>query len=147
MAAQKLTKGRLIQIIILMVVLITAFVWRTVTYKAQSVIKNDTKICSLNTGNCLFNIENKPVTVTLLPTPPKAGMPLMLYIDNLQVDPGATVSGVSMNMGIFPIIFKPQKGGWIGEFTIPQCIHDKMTWEINIKVDDNTYSSEFTVTK
>ncbi|PSU82487.1 hypothetical protein [Photobacterium phosphoreum] len=147
MAAQKLTKGRLIQIIILMIVLITAFVWRTVTYEAQPTIKNDVKICSLNTGNCLFNIENKPVTVTLLPMTPKSGIPIILHINNLQVEPSATVSGVSMNMGVLPIIFKSQKNGWIGEFIIPQCIHDKMTWSIDIKVHDTTYSSEFTVTK
>jgi len=32
MAAQKLTKGRLVQIVLMMVVLIAAFTWRTVTY-------------------------------------------------------------------------------------------------------------------
>ena len=32
MAAEKLTRGRLIQIIVLMTILISAFIWRTVTY-------------------------------------------------------------------------------------------------------------------
>ncbi|WP_394250902.1 hypothetical protein [Vibrio profundi] len=33
MAAQKLTKGRLVQIVLMMVVLIAAFTWRTVIYE------------------------------------------------------------------------------------------------------------------
>ncbi len=48
-----------------MIVLI-AFVWRTVTYQAQPTTVQ-AKVCSLNAGNCLFNINNKTVTVALLP--------------------------------------------------------------------------------
>ncbi|MEZ9425550.1 hypothetical protein [Vibrio lentus] len=38
MAAQKLTKGRLVQIIVMLVVLIAAFTWRTVTYDHSETI-------------------------------------------------------------------------------------------------------------
>lgn len=147
MAAQKLTRGRLIQIIVLMIVLITAFIWRTVTYQKPPVTTNQAKVCNLNTGNCTFTIDTKPVTISLLPLDPKANIPLQLHISNIAVNPRATVNGISMNMGILPVIFKQQKEGWLGEFTVPQCTADKMTWAINIKINNNIYTSEFTVTK
>lgn len=147
MAAQKLTRGRLIQIIVLMIVLITAFVWRTVTYQAQPTAKVQAKVCSLNAGDCLFNINNKPVTVKLLPVVPKAEVPLILHINNVDVNPVAKVSGVNMNMGTLPIIFKQKQNGWIGEFMVPQSSHDKMIWAINININNKIYSSEFSVTK
>lgn len=36
MAAEKLTRARLIQIIIMMVVLVSAFIWRTLDYTSES---------------------------------------------------------------------------------------------------------------
>lgn len=36
MAAQKLTRARLIQILVMMAILIAAFVWRTVNYQADA---------------------------------------------------------------------------------------------------------------
>ncbi len=147
MAAQKLTKGRLIQIIILMIILITAFIWRTVTYQAKPIVKIETKICNLNLGNCLFNINNKQVTVTLSPPRPQANTPIRLQINNIDAHPSAIVSGITMNKRIAPIIFTQNKNAWQGEFTVPQYTHDNMIWGIDIKINDKTYSSEFTVTK
>ena len=147
MAAQKLTRGRLIQIIILMIILISAFIWRTITYQANTITKIPLKVCSLNTGSCLFNINNKAVTVTLTPETLQAETRMTLYINNIDVNPSAIVSGVTMNMGVLPIIFTAQKKGWQGEFTVPKCTQDNMTWAIDIKVNDKIYSVEFTVTK
>ncbi|MFA0077865.1 hypothetical protein AB4427_06885 [Vibrio artabrorum] len=39
MAAQKLTKARLVQIIIMLAVLITAFIWRTINHESNETIK------------------------------------------------------------------------------------------------------------
>ncbi|MFA0553308.1 hypothetical protein AB4538_20910 [Vibrio lentus] len=50
MAAQKLTKGRLVQIIVMLVILIAAFTWRTVTYDQDETI------------NC---IVSKPCQITI----------------------------------------------------------------------------------
>lgn len=147
MAAQKLTRGRLIQIIILMIILISAFVWRTVTYQANTATKIPLKVCSLNTGSCLFNINNKSVTVTLTPKALQAETPITLHINNIDVNPSAIVSGVTMNMGALPIIFTAQKKGWQGEFTVPKCTQDNMTWSIDIKVNGKIHLVEFTVTK
>lgn len=143
MAAQKLTRERLIQIIILMIILVSAFVWRTVTYQ----VKTPIQMCSLNIGSCSFNINNKPVTVTLTSKILEAETPITLHVDNINVNPSATVSSVTMNMGVLPIIFTAQKKGWQGEFTVPKGIQDKMTWVIDIKINQKIHSVEFTVTK
>ena len=145
MAAQKLTRGRLIQIIILMIILISAFVWRTVTYKSKTTVQRS--VCNLNTGNCFFNINNKKIIVSLSQTKPQENTLVELYINPVDINPSASVSGVTMNMGILPIIFTQQKDGWVGKFTVPQSTHNKMTWNIDIKINQNIYSSEFTVTK
>ncbi|SBT15236.1 hypothetical protein [Vibrio celticus] len=58
MAAQKLTKGRLVQIIVMLVVLIAAFTWRTVTYD-----NNETVNCIVPKP-CKFGIDNHNVSVS-----------------------------------------------------------------------------------
>lgn len=147
MAAQKLTRGRLIQIIVLMIILISAFVWRTVTYQPKTPNQAQITTCNLNAGNCVFTINNKQATVTLLSKEPQADTPLELHISNIDVAPSAIVSGITMNMGILPIEFTQQKDSWLGKFTVPNCAHDKMTWAIDLKVNNDIYSSQFTVIK
>lgn len=150
MAAQKLTRGRLIQIIILMIILISAFTWRTVTYESKMTTKAQTNICNLNTNACSFN--NNKLIVTLLSKKPQANTPMELYIqnsdiNNVDINPSALVSGITMNMGILPITFTRKNNGWLGKFMVPQCTHNEMSWNIDIKIKDNIYSSKFTVTK
>lgn len=58
MAAQKLTKGRLVQIIIMLSLLIVAFTWRTINYKDE---KNIT--CKLG-ETCEFQINETNLLVT-----------------------------------------------------------------------------------
>ena len=58
MAAQKLTKGRLVQIIIMLVILIAVFTWRTVTYV------NDETIDCIVSKPCQFGIEQHNVLIS-----------------------------------------------------------------------------------
>ncbi|MCF7504950.1 MULTISPECIES: hypothetical protein [Vibrio] len=58
MAAQKLTKGRLVQIIGMLVVLIAAFTWRTVTYD-----NNETVNCIVSKP-CEFGIDKHNVLIS-----------------------------------------------------------------------------------
>lgn len=58
MAAQKLTKGRLVQIIVMLVILIAAFTWRTVTYD-----RNETVNCIVSKP-CQFGIDNHNVLIS-----------------------------------------------------------------------------------
>lgn len=151
MAAEKLTRGRLIQIIVLMIVLISAFIWRTVTYtspKGEDGIKNGEKTCQLDTTNCHYLLDDKNVNLQLLTKDLSAQAPIRLQITNIDVKPSAIVSGVSMNMGTVPIVFtQHNKNTWVGEFTVPECTHNPMVWAIDIKAKHATMSSQFTVTK
>nr|WP_036832088.1 hypothetical protein [Photobacterium sanctipauli] len=147
MAAEKLTKGRLIQILILMAVLITAFVWRTVTYEAPSTTNTDATECVLNAKECLVEDGSGTLNISLNPFPAAANTELTLQIDNTDVKPSATVEGVDMYMGIIPISFEKSASGWVGKFIVPECMHDEMTWKISIEQDDKTVFASFTVKK
>ncbi|PSV44650.1 hypothetical protein [Photobacterium sp. GB-36] len=151
MAAEKLTRGRLIQIIVLMTILISAFFWRTVTYtspEGEDSLKDGVKICQLDTTNCQYLLDDKNVDVQLLTKKISAQVPILLQITNMDVKPSATASGVSMNMGTVPIMFtQHNKNTWVGEFTVPACTHNSMVWEIDITAKNTTMIAQFTVTK
>ncbi|MGF1684840.1 hypothetical protein [Photobacterium minamisatsumaniensis] len=147
MAAEKLTKGRLIQILFLMAVLITAFVWRTVTYD-NSISETTTAItCTLSADGCLDSEGKKVMDIALTPYPAKAESELILQINNTDVKPSATVEGVDMYMGLIPVLFNKTASGWAGEFTVPDCIHDEMNWNITIKQGDTSIIASFVVKK
>ncbi|MGR5077938.1 hypothetical protein [Photobacterium swingsii] len=147
MAAQKLTKGRLAQIIILMVVLITAFVWRTITYDQTSREKETALTCQLSTVGCLDESSNEKLGISFVSEALKADTPIIIQIDNNHVKPTAVVEGVSMYMGSVPVIFTKNDTGWLGEFMVPACMHDKMEWVIKINKDGKTTNALFTVEK
>ncbi|NAW66072.1 hypothetical protein CAG70_18215 [Photobacterium halotolerans] len=52
MAAQKLTKARLIQILLLLAVLIAAFVWRTITYTSDNKAEEAPRPCANSVEKC-----------------------------------------------------------------------------------------------
>ncbi|WP_102412486.1 hypothetical protein [Vibrio cyclitrophicus] len=58
MAAQKLTKGRLVQIIVMLVILIAAFTWRTVTYD------NYETVSCIISKPCEFGIDKHNVLIS-----------------------------------------------------------------------------------
>lgn len=61
MAAQQLTKGRFIQIIVILLILIAAFIWRTMTYQNKETINCIvSKPCQLtiNKHNVLISDNN-----------------------------------------------------------------------------------------
>ncbi|WP_260258482.1 hypothetical protein [Vibrio intestinalis] len=57
MAAQKLTKARLIQILVMLSLLIIAFFWRTATYSQQHNVT-----CNLQ-QTCTFNVKGEQFSV------------------------------------------------------------------------------------
>lgn len=59
MAAEKLTRGRFAQIIIMLTLLITAFIWRTMAYKEQGNVE-----CELK-PSCTFNVKNSSINAVL----------------------------------------------------------------------------------
>ncbi|KPA51134.1 hypothetical protein VT25_19995 [Photobacterium leiognathi subsp. mandapamensis] len=151
MAAEKLTRGRLIQILVLMTVLISAFIWRTVTYTStdqEEKVDGDVKTCSLNTENCQYSLLDKTVEVSLLTKQLSAQSPIKLQVSNINVKPVGVVAGVSMNMGTVPVVFSQQgENTWIGEFTVPACTHNSMTWGVDIKINEQPIKAQFVVKK
>lgn len=146
MAAEKLTKGRLAQIIILMIVLITAFIWRTVTYTEKPIDKSAIT-CSLNIGQCNFVDNNETMQLILKTSDPKPKKPIALELiaSNVQQIPTATVSGVTMNMGIIPLIFTKTDHGFKAELTVPACTQKNMTWLIRLNINNKVHLAKFTV--
>ncbi|MCG9597459.1 hypothetical protein L1D15_12105 [Vibrio sp. Isolate25] len=59
MAAEKLTRSRFAQIIIMLSLLITAFIWRTLTYNEQRNVD-----CELK-PSCTFNVKNSSINASL----------------------------------------------------------------------------------
>lgn len=151
MAAEKLTRGRLIQILVLMTVLITAFIWRTVTYSQLDQggeVALNAKKCLLNDNVCTFNIKDQDVELQFINTTLSAQKTLSLQLSNINVKPMGIVSGVSMNMGSIPVMFhQTADKTWVGEFTVPACMHDSMTWGVEIKMGQTPLSAEFIISK
>ncbi|HIF9071714.1 TPA: hypothetical protein ACX6NS_000205 [Photobacterium damselae] len=147
MAAEKLTKGRLIQILVLMTVLIAAFTWRTVSYETHEQKSELAKECDLTVEPCLFDKDASGVLVTLSQKQPKAEAPLTVVIDNMSAKPTAIVEGVSMNMGTVPVIFEQKEDKWVGSFTVPACKHETMVWAIKITEGSFNITANFTVKK
>lgn len=147
MAAEKLTKARLVQILILMAVLITAFVWRTVTYDEKASVDESTTECRITAEYCTVEGQNQTLELSLAPFPVIANSEVVLQISNTNVKPVATIEGVDMYMGVIPVIFEQQADHWIGTFTVPDCVHDTMEWAIEVKQGSDTIVAKFTVKK
>ncbi|MGF1686808.1 hypothetical protein L4C36_08930 [Photobacterium japonica] len=147
MAAEKLTKGRFIQILFLMAVLITAFVWRTITYKEESTTDSSAFTCLLTADSCIDEAGKKHKNISLSPVAATANTPLVLQLDNTDVKPSAVVEGVTMFMGTIPVTFEQTSTGWKGTFTVPECTHSQMQWGVNITQGDEVIVAKFTVEK
>lgn len=61
MAAEKLTTGRLVQILVVMAMLITAFIWRTLEYSEDQTKRE----CRLNAGECRVVVNGDTVNIKL----------------------------------------------------------------------------------
>lgn len=147
MAAEKLTRARLIQIIFLMVVLISAFTWRTLTYEPISSVNPPIKSCDLTNEKCEITLDKKIITIDFSTRPLSENSTLELTISGEMLQPVAMVEGVDMFMGSIPITFSESSTGWNGEFFIPACTHSKMTWQINLDINNENETLNFTVFK
>lgn len=66
MAAQKLTRGRFVQIIIMLTVLIVAFTWRTIEHQTTKKITCEVNTrCAFYVNNSLFELELNEQEVVL----------------------------------------------------------------------------------
>ncbi|MFC1503489.1 hypothetical protein ACFL53_03945 [Pseudomonadota bacterium] len=147
MAAEKLTKARLIQILFLMTILITAFVWRTITYNDSKPAEENAIQCQVKAGSCVFEEEQQGLEITLSPSPAIAESPLIVQIGNVNVKPTATVEGIDMFMGTIPVVFEQKGDVWLGRFSVPACVHPQMDWAMNLDLGSKKVIVKFTVVK
>ncbi|MEJ2766123.1 hypothetical protein VV869_19410 [Photobacterium sp. MCCC 1A19761] len=147
MAAEKLTRARLAQILVLMTILITAFVWRTVTYENTKVLEDHADRCQISAESCVSKSEGDPLGLSLSPFPVKANSEVLLHVRNANVKPVATVAGVDMFMGKIPVVFEPQASGWVGRFQVPECVHNTMKWAVTVEVGERKVIADFVVKK
>ncbi len=157
MAAEKLTRARFIQIVLVMIFFLGLFVWRTFDHSAGKNVTPAPVQCSLNAGECLLE-ENTTLSktdkvdiakVVLTPLPPKAEHSLQLVITGVAKDTmiSARVEGRDMFMGEIPVLFSFKNGRWIGDFTVGSCTSKQMVWLVNIMQNDKLSTVSFTVTK
>ncbi|MGF1907479.1 hypothetical protein [Aliivibrio salmonicida] len=147
MAIEKLTGPRLFQLIFLLVVLISAFTWRTITYEENNPIKSTIKttaLCDISKQACSFNVDGKQVSIDVEKRPIMQHATLRLLTDGLDSNWIAEATSVGMQMGSlkFTIPTKLELQMSYSTF-VPQCTHNKMTWQVNFSNGEQVISVIF----
>ncbi|MDD9157577.1 hypothetical protein PVK64_15505 [Aliivibrio sp. S4TY2] len=136
MAVEKLTGPRLFQLIFLLVVLITAFTWRTITYKdPMESVKNDqdATVCNITEKSCAFNIDNNQVIIDVKQRPILQNSEVSILVSGLSEAWEMEATGVKMNMGTlkFTPSNKPNDKQIYSVF-VPKCKHNDMAWNVEV---------------
>lgn len=155
MAAEKLTRARLIQLIVVLIIFLALVAWRTWSFyetRAQQpeMTGNVSSLCSLNQQSCLLESKaGSPVTLQLSPLPPAAERELQLRVSGLpaSVMPQGTVEGRDMYMGVIPLVFTRQGNEWVAAFQVGSCTSDKMVWLVDVTAGSELYQVMFDVVK
>ena len=160
MAAEKLTRARLIQLIVVLIIFVALVAWRTWSFyetRAQQQAGmtggnaySVSTLCNLNQQSCA--LESKAgavVTLQLSPLPPVAESELQLRVSGLSATavPQGTVEGRDMYMGVIPLVFTRQEGDWVASFQVGSCTSDKMVWRVNVVAAGESYPVLFDVVK
>jgi hypothetical protein len=104
MAAEKLTKYRLGQIIVILCVLVIAFIWRTYTYQ------NAKHINCIAHNPCRLNVEGKHITITK-----DISNPALISVFpfekhwTIEIEQGASSMVWEEHKGHFQVTFKPSQ--------------------------------------
>ena len=139
MAVEKLTGPRLFQLIFLLVVLIAAFTWRTITYVApeQSPVSNKiSAICDITESACLFNIDNNQIIIDVEKRPIKQNSELTVITSGTEGEWKVEAKGISMNMGTLKFaLLSDENSNQLHSVLVPKCKHNEMKWKINLSND------------
>ncbi len=148
MAAEKLTKGRLIQISILLTVLIGAFFWGMDRNKQKQTHNQTLSQCELSIYRCENKENNNSYPVTISNNYPRYNQEISIQLP-VETDqaPTAILSGITMNMGSIPLVFKKEDNQWVSAFKVPSCMHETMKWGIEMKYNQNTLFATFIAKK
>lgn len=151
MAVEKLTGPRLFQLIFLLVVLIAAFTWRTITYKdPMESIKNNQNatICNITEKSCAFNIDNNQVIIDVKERPILQNTEISILVSGLTDAWEMEATGVKMNMGTLK--FMPsvkQNGKQMYSVFVPKCKHNDMAWNVEVSNSSQKINVIFNSTK
>ncbi|MDD9178720.1 MULTISPECIES: hypothetical protein [Aliivibrio] len=151
MAVEKLTGPRLFQLIFLLVVLITAFTWRTITYKdPMDSVKNDqdATVCNITEKSCAFNIDNNQVIIDVKERPILQNTEVSILVSGLSEAWEMEATGVKMNMGTLK--FMPsvkQNDKQMYSVFVPKCKHNDMAWNVEVSNSSQKINVIFNSTK
>jgi hypothetical protein len=147
MAIEKLTGPRLYQLIFLLVVLISAFTWRTITYVPASdvsLISENLKICDITNQACMLNIDNNQIIINVQERPIKQNSEITVSVAGIDSKWKMEAEGVDMNMGTLK--FNPletEDNMQLYSVFVPKCKHNEMKWQINLSSENRVINVIF----
>ncbi|KDM91441.1 hypothetical protein [Photobacterium galatheae] len=143
MAAQKLTKARLIQILVLLAVLITAFVWRTITYKEASPVGEVSVVCQKESGECFEDASKRKIEIRLIQHDDKGGNQYQLQVPlNFDVSQVTLLSPAESRQKTLITLFVT-KHFKTGDFFLPEDSSTSDGWRVRIESNDTVYILKF----
>jgi hypothetical protein len=145
-----LTKSRLVQLLIMMIVLVGLIIWRTVTNETLSDKKNNLKsdlqiekmqiTCDYEKP-CEFNNEQGRFWLSVQKPPIKAeqwnDISITSNVSKWQVL-DAKLVGKEMFMGRIPVDFlEEQQGVFSAKVLVGACATEQMVWQLQINIEVN----------
>lgn len=147
----KLTRAKLIQIVIVLAILMAAFTYRTLWQASDAGISpsTDIQICDLSHAACRLIQGDKVLTATASPRPIKAESPFVIRLDGLGKAPAkAWVEGRDMFMGRIPLEPRQEAGVWVVDAMVGACTEPAMVWQLVVETEGETpLKIPFTVTR
>ena len=147
MAIEKLTGPRLYQLIFLLVVLISAFTWRTITYVPTSdisQISDNVESCDITNEACILNIDNNQIIIDVQERPIKQNVEIIVSVIGIDSKWEMNANGVNMNMGTLKFNhLDPKDNIQLYSVFVPKCKHNEMKWKIDLSLEDKVISVIF----
>ncbi|MGO1246315.1 MAG: hypothetical protein ACTH2P_03980 [Oceanisphaera sp.] len=148
----KLTKAKLGQIILVLVVLLAAFWFKTATNEetraAAELAPVNNDYCDISDNKCVQQQGGLVVTAQLTADKLQPESPFQLQVK--LSDPEATVvgsqlEGHSMYMGTLPALINQQAPGvWLGQALVGACTESSMIWAWVLDIEHQGQTQPFT---
>lgn len=130
----KLTKRKLLQIVIMLALLLGLVVYRTLTPPLTTQV-HDATHCDLSQGACRLPLGDSAVLVSSSEQPIRPESPFLLRLHAPAIAPtNAYIEGRSMFMGRIPLQLRQEGGDWVAEGMVGACTHAGMVWQIVVEL-------------
>ncbi|MDO6705341.1 hypothetical protein [Photobacterium sp. 1_MG-2023] len=143
MAAQKLTKARLIQILFLLAVLITAFTWRTITYDQSEVTDEIAVNCQSDTGDCVDLSVNRQNEMRLFSLADKGGNQYRLVLPMSLGNMEASLISARNRESVTKIVLDTSNSFKIGDFSLPANAKNTSGYSVKVETEKMIYILSF----